>query len=115
MAASEIGADILVTARATLLTGRPFETPKITTVASPREAIPMLGLYIRSRGNYFVTKAARFSFITKRGLYWQRAAELYIPNLLILSTRSVPGATATCGSSRPCIRRSLHGPCWGTV
>jgi hypothetical protein len=88
MAASVIGADILITTRDTLLAGRPFDTPETITVASPAEAIPMLGLYIRSRGEYFATKAARFAFTSNKGLYWQRATGLYIPNLLNVTARA---------------------------
>lgn len=86
--ASEIGADFLITARETLLAARPFDTPKTITVSSPAEAIPMLGLYVRSRGEYFATKTARFAFTFNKGLYWQRATELYIPNLVDVLART---------------------------
>ncbi|TFD52353.1 hypothetical protein E3T46_05655 [Cryobacterium sp. Hh11] len=95
MAASEIGADILVTARPTLLSARPFETPETITVASPAEAIPMLGLYVRSRGDYVATKTARVAITFNKGLYWQRSSELYIPNLLNVTARTEQLAQAT--------------------
>ena len=88
MAASGIHADILVTARASLHAARPFDTPEIITVASPSEAIPLLGLYIRSRGEYFATKTARVAFTFNRGLYWQRSSELYVPNLPNMTARA---------------------------
>ncbi|MEO6532370.1 MAG: hypothetical protein ABIO06_02230 [Pseudolysinimonas sp.] len=88
MAASGIHADILVTTREALLSARPFDTPETITVASPSEAIPMLGLYIRSRGEYFATKTARVAFTFNKGLYWQRSSELYVPDLLNMTARA---------------------------
>jgi len=88
LAASEIGADILVTARATLVAGRPFDTPETITIATPAEAIPMLGLHLRSTGEYFAAKTARSAFKFNKGLYWQRASTLYVPNLLNVTARA---------------------------
>lgn len=111
MAASEIGADILVTARETLLAARPFATPETITVASPAEAIPMLGLYIRSRGEYFATKSAQAAFRYNKGLYWQRVAGLYIPDLLDVTARTVQLAqtrgTPTLGLMALAVQRRL--------
>lgn len=81
LAASTIGADILVTARPSLLRGRPFDTPTAITIATPADAIPLLGLYMRTRGDYFATKTARSAFTFSRGLYWQRASSIYAPAL----------------------------------
>lgn len=111
MAASEIGADILVTARDTLLDGRPFNTPETITIGSPEEAIPMIGLYVRSRGEYFATKTARMAFAYNKGLYWQRVAGLYIPNLLDVTIRAeqlaMTKGTPTLGLLAVAVRRRL--------
>ena len=88
LAASEIGADILVTARSSLLVGRPFDTPAAITIATPADAIPLLGLYIRSRGEYFATKTARSAFTFNKGHYWQRSSEIYAPALLNVVSRA---------------------------
>lgn len=111
IAASEVGADILVTARDTLLAARPFNTPETITIASPAEAIPMLGLYIRSKGEYFATKTARMAFTYNKGLYWQRVAGLYIPELLNVTARAVQLAqtrgTPTLGLLAVAVQRRL--------
>lgn len=71
----------------------------------------MLGLYIRSKGEYFATKTARMAFIYNKGLYWQRVAGLYIPNLLDVTVRTVQLAqtreTTTLGLLAVAVQRRL--------
>jgi len=86
-AANSMGADILVTAREALLSGRPFEITDGLTVASPSEAIPLLALSIRSRGEYFATKSAQFAATFNKGLYLQRSLQVFLPKLADVSVR----------------------------
>jgi hypothetical protein len=88
VAASEIYADILITNRPSLLAARPINTPEPITIATPAEALSLLGLYIRSRGDYLPTKGASFTFQYNKGHYWQDAVLLHVPNLLELTGRA---------------------------
>lgn len=80
LAASEIGADILVTNRPALLAARPLATPRPITVVSTAEAVPLVGLYLRSRGEYIRTKSGRFTATFNKGLFWLEAVWMHAPS-----------------------------------
>jgi hypothetical protein len=89
LAASEIGADILLTSRPGLLKARPLNTPEPIGIATPVEAISLIGLYLRSRDEYFATKGERFAITYNRGLFWQEAVALHVGNLRDVLARCV--------------------------
>jgi hypothetical protein len=88
LAASEIGADILITNRPALLRTRPQGMTGSLTIVSTSEALPLIGLYLRSRGEYIVSKAPEVTVLYNKGLFWEEAARLHVANSREVLARS---------------------------
>jgi hypothetical protein len=82
LAASEIGADVLITNRPSVLAERQLSLSNGLTVANTAEATGILGLFFRSRRDFIATKAAHGTFTYNKGLFWQTAVGIHLPNWL---------------------------------
>ena len=89
LAASEMGADILVTNRPSLLQSRPLNTPERIAVFSTAEALGAIGLYLRARGKYFATKSQRGAITYNQGNFWDSAVRLYVRDYFDVAGRAL--------------------------
>lgn len=89
LAAGEIGADILITNHPLLRHAETLDTPGTISVACVSEAIPMIGLYLRSRGEYILSTVGAGSVTSNKRSFWERAALTFVPSFPAVVSGSV--------------------------
>ncbi|TDP98475.1 hypothetical protein AXZ95_2373 [Leifsonia sp. 115AMFTsu3.1] len=99
VAASEsIGADILVTAREPILSSE-NRFAYGATVASPSQALPLIGLYLRARGEFIRSRGDRVKFNSTKSGFYEAAVLHFAPRFLdvVRHIGAVEGAGAREG------------------
>lgn len=91
--AQEVGADLLITERASLLDTRLLERGNCQ-VAGPADALALVALYLRAAGEFITAKLDSWSFTATPTRFYQQMAEAHIPSLAGLVRRGDGRVTA---------------------
>lgn len=100
--AQEVGADLLITERASLLNARLLQRGNCQ-VAAPVDALALVALYLRAAGQFIAARGDWWSFVAPPTQFYQQMAEAHLPTLAEFVRRAdgVVSPATTSSTSEP--------------
>jgi hypothetical protein len=107
----ELGSDLLITRRSSLLGFVPRGNGSNPLVVAPEEAVAIVGLFLRSQGKFEPTLSTQFGLSYNRSHFWSEAVSLFVPrvrDLLFLGSQldQEDGTSQSTELARAVLRRT---------